>query len=142
MGLKSWINFIKEAFMLTVLKNKGYSMIDRKGEDGTVTTYFKRIGNSKEVKIGKDTYVISSKKRMLKNGMPYYRFEKSAFGECLNCGKTNVSNVDSDNLTEIIKKTRLAGQNTTKSAGSTLYVIVGGLVGFLACWIIRGFFVF
>jgi len=137
MGLKEYGMFLQEVYVITVLKKRGYSIIDVRGNDGVVNSYFKKIGVEKHITIGKRTYPINDRKRMTKWGMAYYVFTASAFGED-KYGKCTITNIDGDVLQELIRKARLVGQNTTKGDDKKyLFLGLGGLIGVLIGWIIK-----
>jgi len=140
MGLKDFSKMLHELYIINVLKRNGYSIFDVAGKDGVVNTYFKKVGAEKKIDIGNKTYIINERKKMIKWGMPYYRFNLSAFGED-KYGNTTVKNIDADTLNELIKKVRLTGQNTSKDEKNKfIYIILGGAIGFLASWVISGIF--
>jgi len=135
-GLKNQINALKEYYMYNVMKHSGYTAFDVRGDDSVVNTYFKKIGLEKSIKIKGYTYPINRNKKMIKNGMPYFVFTRSAFGEDKH-GNTTIKKIDGDILTELIKKARLVGQNTVKSDSKMyLYMVLGGAIGFLLCWVV------
>lgn len=139
MGINS---AIKEIWAFNMLKKKGYSLIDVTGNDGVVRTYFMRIGPKKEIKIGKNTYIINKGKKMMKGGMPYFRFNAGRSAGENKDSKISQTPMDDSILTEIIQKARIAGQNSSSGMDKNqmfLYIGLGGAVGFLLCWIVSAF---
>lgn len=118
-------NFLKEFFAVNMLKKKGYSLIEIVGNDGNVDVYYMRIKGNRKITINKRSYIINSSKRMMKSGMPVYRFHvNSSVGENKH-GKIQTSPMDSDIMEEIVNNARMVGQNSGSKDKKTVFMMLG-----------------
>ena len=92
MGVNS---LLKELFALNMLKRRGYSLVEIQGNDSEVRTYIKRIEGNKSINIGGREFIINGNKKMVKGGMPLYRFHINKSSGETN-GNVTQTKMDSD----------------------------------------------
>ncbi len=136
MNIKRFVYVLIETYHINKMSNTGYSYIDVIGKDGIVKTYFKKLGTESDVDIGNKKYIINEQKKMFKWGMPYFVFTDSTFG-LDKARKHTITDMDAEEVQQLLKKARLVGQNTSNKGQMWLYLGLGGLIGILLGWVIK-----
>ena len=137
-------NMGKEIVGWSNLKKAGYSCIRIIGKDGTIRNYLKKVRTKDIIYIGNKPrrgYLINEAKRLTCDGMPeYWFFITNPVGISLE-GSTELTAIDSKNLTELIDYASIVGEKSADRAkgGNMMWILLGLGGGVMLSMLLKGF---